>query len=129
MATKRLVRISCTIPETVLQLTDAAAKRERRSRSWIISEALREYADRGRGRSQVREPPAPYQAAPPSPGLGSYRQGQLEADLALTPEQRVIIADETAALGRPRGPAARRIIQFDRYEDYLAWKRTEAIGG
>lgn len=129
MKTRNLARISCTVPQAVLQLADAAAQRERRSRSWIISEALREYANRAPGPSRVREPSTSYQSAPPSPGLGSYRQAQLEADLALTPEQRVIVADQTAALARSRTPAGRRVIQFDRYEDYLAWKRAEAIGG
>jgi len=50
---------------------------------------------------------------------------RLRSDLALTPEQRVHLGEElarVAASARPR-PRFRRVIQFDRYEDYLVWKR------
>jgi hypothetical protein len=53
----------------------------------------------------------------------------LEADLALTPEERVREAERTAregALARERG-GARRLLQFDRYDDYLQWKRREDL--
>lgn len=50
---------------------------------------------------------------------------RLRSDLALTPEQRVHLGEElarVAAASRPR-PRFRRVIQFERYEDYLDWKR------
>ena len=50
---------------------------------------------------------------------------RLRSDLALTPEQRVHLGEELArvtAAQRPR-PRFQRVIQFDRYEDYLDWKR------
>jgi hypothetical protein len=131
MSTKKsLARISCTIPEDVLAAADRVAAREQRSRSWVISEAVRQFAvEVIPGPKAVREPAGPvYQTAPP--GLGSFRLAQLVADLQLTPEQRVIAAEETAAVSRvlrpSRGP---RLVQFDRFEDYLDWKRREAAGG
>jgi len=125
-----LARISCTIPEDVLAAADRVAARDQRSRSWVISEAVRRFAvDVISEPKPVREPAGPVYPAAPS-GLGSFRLAQLEADLRLTPEQRVIAAEETAALSivlRPsRGP---RLVQFDRFEDYLEWKRREAAGG
>jgi hypothetical protein len=50
---------------------------------------------------------------------------RLRSDLALTPEQRVHLGEELArvtATTRPR-PRFQRVIQFERYEDYLDWKR------
>lgn len=127
-------QISITLPVDVLKATDARAKELDRARSWVIAEALRVYL-RGGGTSatatrQVSEPAAvAYVAA--KPGVGAYRLAQLEADLALTPEQRVREADRTARdaerlSGRTR-PAG-TLIAFDRFEDYLRWQRWESIG-
>jgi hypothetical protein len=70
----------------------------------------------------LREPVShPYAA-----GLGASRLAQLVADLALTPEQRVLEAERTARAAEERRRAAGRqvwIRSFDRYEDYLDWKR------
>jgi len=59
-----------------------------------------------------------------SPGLGATRLAQLHQDLALTPEARVRAAEESLRLteilvGR-REPVVRG---FDRYEDFLDFKR------
>jgi hypothetical protein len=62
------------------------------------------------------------------PGLGASRRRQLLADLALTPEERVRAADETLRLTLLRNPAAARVIGFDRYEDFLDWKRLDRLG-
>jgi hypothetical protein len=76
--------------------------------------------------AQVREVAAPPYGAL-SPGLGPYRLEQLKADLALTPEQRVIAASRTAEVARLRrhARAGALVLQFDRYEDYLDWQRRE----
>jgi plasmid stability protein len=52
-------------------------------------------------------------------------RSRLLSDLALTPEQRVHLAEELARTAVSAGPRPRfqRVIQFDRYEDYLDWKR------
>jgi hypothetical protein len=54
----------------------------------------------------------------------------LEADLALSPERRVLEAELTARLSSlRRGPAPRSfVLAFDRYEDYLDWKLSPATG-
>jgi predicted transcriptional regulator len=61
---KPLARISCTIPENILAAADEVATREQRSRSWVISEALRRYAVSDmRGPAVARRAVwAPYQA-------------------------------------------------------------------
>ena len=127
-----LTRISMTIPVALLKAADRRAKALRRSRSWVIVEALREFLQgrgpryEGRGGDNeskaVREPIVP----PYDAGLGESRLAQLEADLKLTPEERVLEAEATAQVADDR--AARRgravwIRSFDRYEDYLDWKR------
>jgi len=126
-----LARISITLPQDMVAAADRQAAQQDRSRSWVVVEALRAYLGKptsGRG-ALVREPaPLPHTAA--RPGLGDSRLAQLEADLALTPEQRVREAERTAREGEltsGRARAARRIVQFDRYEDYLDWKRWEGV--
>jgi hypothetical protein len=116
-------RISITLPKDVLEAADRRARVLDRSRSWLIVEAVRAYV--AGAPAQVREaPPTPY--AVTSPGLGPLRLAQLESDLRLTPERRVRAAEETARLGeRVRGLGGRpnRVLSFDRYEDYVDWKR------
>ena len=113
-------RITITIPEDLVQQADATAEQLGRSRSWVLAEALREYLRRP---AQVSEPITSYR-----PGLGLSRQLQLQADLGLTPEDRVKQAQRTA-LAVPqavRGTHA-QILTFDSYEQYLAWKRTQDV--
>lgn len=121
-------RISVTVPKAVLAATDRRARELGRSRSWVVAEALIAYVAPAAGdvsAKRVRELPATYAVRP---GLGDQRLAQLESDLALTPEQRVLEAERTA-LAVP-APEARwtGVLTFDRFEDYLAWKRREAIG-
>lgn len=114
-----LKRISITLPKDVLEAAGRRARALNRSRSWLIVEAVRAYL--AASPAQVREP---------APGLGPQRLAQLESDLRLTPEQRVRSAEEMARLGeRVRGASrpANRLIAFDRYEDYVEWKRKEHI--
>ncbi len=51
----------------------------------------------------------------------------LQADLALSPTERVLAAERTA-----REVPVRRFgalfVTFDRFEDYFEWKRHEAVG-
>lgn len=113
----RYSRIAITIPAADLAAADAIARNRDRSRSWVIAEAVRRYAS---------EPAPP----PPRPGIGPLRHAQLAADLRLTPEERVRASEETARASVRRSAVhAQRVIGFDRYEDYLAWKRIEDIGG
>jgi predicted transcriptional regulator len=123
-------RISITLPETLLVAADQRARQFDRSRSWLISEALAKYlaaAEQPTRVARVREAAASNDSA--GIGLGEQRLEQLRADLSLSPEQRVLAAERTA--GAVARPSARwtGVLTFDRYEDYLAWKRREAAGG
>lgn len=121
-------RVTITIPEDLLEATDRVAAERDRSRSGLIVDALRRYVTEPAPSPlapSVRETPAAY-----VPGLGASRQAQLEADLALTPGERVLLAQRTAAIGemRRRGaPLRRRVLVFDRHEDFFDWERWEAI--
>jgi hypothetical protein len=116
----KYARIAITIPEQDLAGADAMARDRDRSRSWIISEAVRQFVA---GPSPVAH----------RPGLGALRHAQLAADLRLSPEARVRAAELTARAvpsrrSRRESPRASRVIGFDRYEDYLAWKRLAGLG-
>jgi hypothetical protein len=121
---KAFARISCTLPEDVLAEADRIAAREDRSRSWVIAEALRRYASPARRQAITVQEPG---ALPYTPGLGESRLAQLRADLSLSPEARVRAAEESAALSALLRPSrGARLLQFDRFDDYLEWKRREA---
>ncbi len=119
-------RVTVTVPADVLRSGDHLAATLGRSRSWVVSEALRRYAESpeaGRAARAVREP-----AAPPYEVQQAFRAAELsrlESDLALTPERRVQVAEELARAApvRRARPRFRRVLQFDSYEDYLDWRR------
>ena len=112
---RRYVRVAVTLPTADLAAADKLARKRERPRSWIVAEAVRTYA------TQANEPGVQY-------GLGTSRRQQLLADLRLSAEQRVRAAEETARVAVLRRPRTQRVIGFDRYEDYLAWKRLEELG-
>ena len=126
----RISRISITLPRDLLVAANRRARELDRSRSWVVAEALRTFlTQRGAGGpgGNVREVVQhPYAI---TPGLGGYRLQQLEADLALTPEERVREAERTAREAElVRGTLPGRGVRlFDRYEDYVEWKRREGI--
>jgi len=130
-----IARISITIPRPLVAAADRRAKELDRSRSWVVTEALRQYFGysepprAGRRGSTLGEPAAVPYGAPPAVGLGPHRLAQLEADLALTPTERVREAEQTARVSelRRRGARGNRILTFDHYEDYLEWKRGEDV--
>lgn len=65
---------------------------------------------------------------PLRPGLGASRRAQLISDLKLTPEARVRAGEETLRLTNERsGPRTQQLAVFDRYEDFLDWKRRRSI--
>jgi len=101
-----------TIPPDVLHRADRIAKAEGRSRSWVLTDAVRRLAE-----------PNPVRL----PRLDESRRRQLEADLKLTPSERVLAAERTAR-EVPVRRFASLFVTFDRFEDYLEWKRLEAAG-
>ncbi len=96
----------------------------------MLTDAVRCYLRMAAGArySAVAEGSARYSAAAPT-GLGAYRLAQLEADLALTPTERVLRAEQTvrAVAVHERKPIRSRVVTFDRYEDFLEWKRGEDL--
>jgi hypothetical protein len=124
---KRYARIAITLPATDLAAADRLARRQDRSRSWIVAEAIRRYATL---ESEQTASPAGVSDTPESrtSGLGSSRLAQLRQDLALTPEQRVRAADETLRLSELRARSrTHRLQMFDRFEDYLERKRQQDV--
>ena len=120
-----LRRITVTVPRDVVTTADRRARELGRSRSWVVSEAIRQFARAAP--LAVREPAShPYAA-----GLGASRLAQLEADLALTAEARVREAERTAREAElVRGPRhGRQILQFDDFVDYLDWKNRDGVSG
>ncbi len=109
-----LERISMTIPADLLRRADRLAKAWARSRSWVLAEGVR----------RLSEPPRHTKA---NTQLDGSRRQQLEADLKLSAEQRVIAAERTAR-EVPTRSFGRLFVTFDRPEDYLEWKRLEATG-
>ncbi len=105
-------RIAITLPQRVLAAADGLARSQDRSRSWIVAEAVRQYAAQ----------------ATSSPGLGDSRRTQLLRDMDLTPEERVRAAEETLRLDlRPSARRRDQVLAFDRYEDFLDWKAVNRV--
>lgn len=118
-------RITITIPPELVEAADRRALELDRSRSWVLVDALGAYLRLRRSpTARVAEPTASYTA-----GLDRSRKVQLEADLALTPEERVLIAEQTLLVAdlRNRRPARDQVVAFDRYEDFLGWRWREGI--
>ena len=127
-------RVTVTLPESVLEAADERARELERSRSWLVTEALRRYLERpsdSGGEPTIRETPAAGYAGTIRRGLGAYRAERLRSDLALTLEQRVEEAERAARVAELRAPRWRRerLLLFDGYEDYLDWERGEGLEG
>ena len=122
----KLGRITITLPQRLVDEADTRARREKRSRSWVLAEALRCFLAE-KPAPVVREPATPPYVV--RPGLGEQRLAQFESDLALTPEQRVREAEQSteAAFRIHRVPRAPLVLAFERYEDYLDWKRRDLL--
>lgn len=124
-----LERISMTIPPDTLRRADRLARQADRSRSWVIAEALRRF--------ELPAPPTDRPAAAAGgsaarvdsakPRLDPSRRAQLQADLRLTPTERVLAAERTAR-EVPRRRFAALYVGFERVEDYLEWKKLEDLG-
>jgi hypothetical protein len=113
-------RITITIPGELVEAADERAKALGRSRSWVLVEALQRYLQ---APAIVSEPVARYRA-----GIGEYRQVQLEADLSLSPEERVKEAQQTALAVPSRGRTGHdQVLTFETSEDYIEWKRKQDV--
>ena len=128
-------RIAITLPAKDLAAADRLALTHDRSRSWIVAEAIRRYAaaddEPSGGVSTAAVEGAAEEVATGDyrrRGLGPSRLAQLVRDLALTPEGRVRAAEDTLRLTELREkPKAHCVTAFDRYEDFLDWKRWRGV--
>ena len=118
---KPYARISITLPREVLAAADSQAKALDRPRSWIIAEAIRSYRS---------APPSQAGAVAGAPEVAAARRQHLQADLRLTPEERLRQAADLLRLA-PGSRTRRRaqIIGFDSYEDFAAWKKAHRLEG
>lgn len=133
--TKPYARIAITLPKRDLAAADRLARAQDRSRSWIVAEAIRRYAVESEARpdlaGSVASADGPRAIAPLSqPGPGASRLAQLTRDLLLTPEERVLAAEETLRqTGTRQRPRRHHLLAFDRYEEFLDWKKTRDARG
>ncbi|MGH8622423.1 MAG: CopG family ribbon-helix-helix protein [Burkholderiales bacterium] len=102
--------LSVSIPKELRTLLDAEAKRERRSRSFIVAEAVRQYLAR-----QDRD------------AFTAARDQTLREGLALAPADRLKLAEELwQELAGGSQPAQPWIRSFETFDEYEAWRRQEA---
>lgn len=112
-------RIAITLPPDTLRAADELAAQQDRSRSWIVAEAIRQYAATQRGSAR---------ADGAGHSLGRSRFEQLRRDAALSPEARVLSAEETLSqielagdTGPHDGPRS-----FSSFDQFIAWQRERA---
>lgn len=105
-------RIAITLPPDTLRAADELAAKHDRSRSWIIAEAVRQFAA-----SQGIAP-----AGDGSKQLGASRLAQLRRDVSLSAESRVLEAEEVATVPDDSfSPAVP--IRFSTYDAFDEWRR------
>jgi predicted transcriptional regulator len=105
--------LSISLSSDLRARLDAEAGRARRSRSFVVAEAVREYLDR-------RDQGAFDQA----------RDRTLRDGLALSPAERLKLSEELwRELARGREPAAGWTAAFDTFEEYEHWRRGGAGAG
>lgn len=110
-------RIAVTLPPETLRAADELAAQLDRSRSWIVAEAIRQFA------AAQQRAVAP--ATDAARRVGPLRMEQLRRDAALSPESRVLESEESDALvafgGASAQPVSPRV--FPSYDDFVAWRR------
>jgi predicted transcriptional regulator len=108
-------RIAITLPPDVLGAADKLARELDRSRSWVVAEAVRQYALNSTERA--------------SETIAAARDELLRRELALSPAERLKRAEDLlhlARLAHPRKPRT-QIIAFDSAEEFAEWKRASRI--
>ncbi len=125
-----LARVTITLPRPVLEAADKAAARLDRSRSWVVAEAIRRFADEAAGSASPRvgqQVTSPYDESE----LHAVRIRRLKVDLAKTPEERLREADSLFDIARAVHPRTRRwqVIGFESLKDFHQWKKVRAAGG
>lgn len=98
--------LSVSLPVELRATLDAEAKRQRRSRSFVVAEAVREYVARQ------------------NDAFGLARERTLREGLALSPADRLKLSEELwEDLTRGRPPAPPWTATFDTFDQYEQWRR------
>lgn len=99
--------LSVSLPPELRATLDAEAKRQQRSRSFVVSEAIREYVAR-RDRD----------------AFTAARDQTLREGLALSPAQRLRLAEELwSEFARGQTVAEPWTASFDTFAEYEQWRR------
>ena len=99
--------LSVSLPKNLRATLDAEAKRQRRSRSFVVAEAVRDYVAR-------RQQDA----------FDAARERTLREGLALAPAARVQLAEQLwQEFARGREPTKPWTATFDTFEDHERWRR------
>lgn len=135
-------RITISVPRALVEAADERAQSLDRSRSWVLTEALRQYlgpTDAARG---VREQATVTYAAPLTPPteapesitdaaaeIQAARRRRLRSELALPAVERLRRAEELARLGAPQTESgvSLQVLGFDTYEAYYEWKKNRLV--
>ena len=135
-------RITISVPRALVEAADRQAESLDRSRSWVLTEALRQYLGQTNAVRGVREQATvPYAAtrAPtveaPEPitdaaaEIAVARMRRLRSELALPALERLHRAEELARLGAPStgSGVSLQVLGFDTYEAYYEWKKNRLI--
>lgn len=99
--------LSVSLPADLRSTLDAEAKRQRRSRSFVVSEAVRYYVAQ-----QERD------------AFADARERTLREGLALAPAERIQLAEELwQEFARGRKPSQSWTASFNTFEEYENWRR------
>lgn len=99
--------LSVSLPADLRSTLDAEARRQRRSRSFVVAEAVREYV--------ARQQQNAFSAA---------RERTLRDGLSLPPTARVKLAEELwQELARDRPATRPWTATFDTFDEYERWRR------
>jgi predicted transcriptional regulator len=99
--------LSVSLPADLRSTLDAEAKRQRRSRSFVVAEAVRNYVAR-----QERD------------AFAEARERTLREGLALAPSARLQLAEELwEEFARGRKPGQPWTATFNTFDEYDKWRR------
>ncbi len=99
--------LSISLPAELRAKLDTIARRLRRSRSFVVAEAIQEYL--------ARQDHNTFEAA---------RERTLRDGLALSPAERLTLSEELwHDLTRGRGPVTPWTAAFDTFDQYERWRR------
>jgi predicted DNA-binding protein len=107
LATMASTITTISLPPSLRKRLDREAARQRRSRSFVVAEAIERYLDEADHR-----------------GFEEGRQRTLRQALALSPAERVRLAEELwSELARGSRPVEPWTAAFDTFEEYEQWRR------